>query len=172
MLSTDYIYKNKREFTMHQMVILWGEKASVPERDLTGLKRRVVSASHSDAGMHRHMGTRETKVGVREKRREPRFTTNDSASFQLLNPFSHECWRVWVLDVSKNGLGLFTPRPAIPGSDVKVRMKDCVAFGNTRYCVPTTEGFLVGVQLHDQISCCTTPKTAHTEATSGGRKTV
>jgi hypothetical protein len=89
----------------------------------------------------------------RDKRREPRFVTDGSALLQILNPFSDQYWHVRILDVSKNGIGLCMPTGVMPGSDVKVRMKNYVAFGKTRHCALTTEGFLVGVQIDDHIPC-------------------
>jgi hypothetical protein len=87
----------------------------------------------------------------RDRRREPRFVTDGSALLQILNPFSDQYWHVRVLDVSKNGMELCMPTGVMPGSNVKVKMEDCVAFGKTRYCALTTEGFLVGVQIDDHI---------------------
>jgi hypothetical protein len=88
----------------------------------------------------------------KDKRREHRFVANDSAVVQILNPFSDEYWGVSLLDVSKNGLRLHVPIGVMPGSLVKVRIKNGIAFGDARYCVPAIEGFFVGVQLHDYVS--------------------
>jgi hypothetical protein len=96
--------------------------------------------------------------------------TSNSALLQILNPFSDKSWYVQVLDVSKHGLGLWMPTGLMPGSDVKLRMKDYVAFGNARYCIVTIEGFLVGVKLHEQIPCRMLPERARTEDFPGGRE--
>src|SRR5580700_4599829 len=39
-----------------------------------------------------------------ERRRYPRLVTNDTASLQVLNPFSDSTWDVRIVDVSKGGL--------------------------------------------------------------------
>jgi hypothetical protein len=56
-----------------------------------------------------------------------------------------------ILDVSKSGLRLLMATNVMPGSFVKVRMKDYIAFGVARYCAPATEGFFIGVQLDDHV---------------------
>jgi hypothetical protein len=46
----------------------------------------------------------------------------------------------------------------MPGSLLKVRLKDYLAFDDARYCIPAAEGFFVGVQLHDYIPHGGVPK--------------
>jgi hypothetical protein len=94
----------------------------------------------------------------REKRREHRLATNAWAVLQILSPFSDEHLDVRILNVSKNGVGLYTPTGVMPGSLLKVRLKDYLAFGEARYCRPAAEGFSVGVQLHDYVSHGAAPK--------------
>ena len=93
----------------------------------------------------------------RNKRREYRFVTDDPAGLQILNPLSADNLDVRILDVSKHGLRLSMRSNVEPGSSLKVRMKDYIAFGVARYCIPATEGFFVGVQIHDYVSRRSTP---------------
>jgi hypothetical protein len=91
--------------------------------------------------------------GNRDKRRNPRFATNDSGVLQILNPFSVEYLEVKISDVSKEGMRLHVPMSVGRGSLVKVRMRTSLFFGEARYCEPAPDGFFnVGVQLHDFLA--------------------
>jgi hypothetical protein len=89
---------------------------------------------------------------LQDKRRDHRFITNDSAVLQIMNPLLDAISDVRIRDVSKNGLRLHVASGVMVGSAVKVRMKDYIAFGVVRYCIPSTEGFFVGVQVHECIA--------------------
>jgi hypothetical protein len=165
----EHVYE--QEFERYWTAFLWSEK-DPREIDLSQYKPCLESLSKSDdCSCERSVLSMKqaTQMG-REQRSEPRFATNTPALLQVLNPFSDECWHVHVLNVSKNGLGLYMAVAPMPGSAVKVRMEDCVAFGNIRYSVRTTDGFLVGVQLHDHILSCTTSRRIRTEAGPGERE--
>jgi hypothetical protein len=147
MPNSEHVYEQDFEVCQTEFVRTGQDPA--PEIHLSELKRCVESLSKSDDGPRKRtaLSTKQASHAVGEKRSEPRFLTRTPALLQILNPFSDQCWHIYVLDVSKNGLGLYMPVAPMPGSAVKVRMKDCVAFGNTRYSVRTAEGYLVGVQL-------------------------
>ena len=87
-----------------------------------------------------------------ERRHDHRFVMDDFAVFQIVNPFSAERFDIRLVDISKNGLGLHVHTGVIPGSLVQVRIKDHIAFGESRYCLPAPRGFFVGIQIHDYIS--------------------
>jgi hypothetical protein len=87
-----------------------------------------------------------------ERRHYHRFPTHDSAVLQIVNPFSVERFDIRLVDISKNGLGLHVHTGVIPGALVQVRIKDYIAFGESRYCLPAAGGFFVGIQIHDYIS--------------------
>jgi hypothetical protein len=167
MPNSDYIYE--QIFELRPTGLSRNRECPTLEVDLSGLHHRV---SKSD-GVFRErtapIATLATKGG-REKRSEPRFATSDSALLQILNPFSDKSWYGHVLDVSKHGLGLWMPTSLMPGSDVKVRMKNYVAFGNARYCIVTIERFLVGIQLHEQIPCRMLPERVRAEDHPGERE--
>jgi hypothetical protein len=155
MPTSEHVYE--QDFDCYPLGFLENGKDLAQKIRLSELKRCVGNLSKSDDGLRERTlpSTKHTTYGGREKRSEPRFVTNDSGFLQILNPFSDNMCRVRILDVSKNGLGLRLPTAALPGSEVKVGMKDYLAFGNIRYCVQTAEGFLVGIQIHDFISCRT-----------------
>jgi hypothetical protein len=95
------------------------------------------------------------------RRRHPRAAMGIAGVLQILNPFSDDCSEVRVLDSSEQGLKLYVPFSVMPGSLVKVRMNDNLAFGDARYCIPEGEGFFVGIQLHDYFPRATTRLGCH-----------
>jgi hypothetical protein len=129
-------------------------KHSVLEARLDEGKPRVFALSKEAEFLRELAGlsAKQTFYDGKEQRRDHRFAVNDPALLQILNPFADEYSDVAIVDVSKHGLRLHVPAEVMPGSLVKVRIKDDIAFGRARYCVPATEGFFVGVHLHDYIS--------------------
>ena len=130
------------------------EKHSVVETRLGDAKPRVAELTEEGKFL-RELAGLSAKQAIhdgKEKRREHRLVINEPALLQILNPFSDENSAVAVVDVSKHGLRLHVPAGVMPGSLVKVKIKDDIAFGRARYCVPAIEGFFVGVHLHDYIS--------------------
>jgi hypothetical protein len=86
----------------------------------------------------------------RERRRDPRFTTDSIGRLQVLNPFSAEYLEVNISDVSKAGLRLVVPSRVPRGSLLKVTINKSLFVGEARYCEPSSNSaFHVGVRLHD-----------------------
>lgn len=86
-----------------------------------------------------------------EKRREPRFITNDPAFMQSLNPLNLGLMSVQVLDVSRQGLKLRIEQRVLTGSEIQVELKDLFVLGLIRYCVPVGSLFLVGILVEDVL---------------------
>ena len=84
------------------------------------------------------------------KRVEPRFVTEGEALLQEIHPLSTERHKVQIVDVSKNGLGLSSPKAILPGTIVQLRIKDSVELGNVRYCSPCGDAFKIGVRLRGE----------------------
>jgi len=125
-------------------------KAAVMEAHLGECKPCVTKLSNADGSL-----SKKERVSVRqtiEERRDPRFATNGRGVLQIVSPYSAECLDVRVVDVSKNGLRVHMDASVMPGSLVKVKMKDYIGFGESRYCVAADKGFFVGVHLHDYIA--------------------
>ena len=92
-----------------------------------------------------------THSEVAQKRSEERFSTEGVATVQELHPLSLERHTVKVVDVSKNGLGIVSPKAMLPGTIVQLRMKDIVELGNVRYCSELGGGgFRIGVRLNGE----------------------
>ena len=84
-----------------------------------------------------------------ERRSNARVQTNDAAFLQVLNPLSTDRVEVRVLDVSEHGFKLLVEQFLQRGTTVQVRLKESIAKGDVRYCVPVKEGFHVGVYIED-----------------------
>ena len=84
-----------------------------------------------------------------EKRRYPRLGTDEPAVIQSLEPFATDAWDVRIVDVSRGGVRIQSPRPLAVDSLIRVKMKFSVACGDVRHCSPVENGFQVGVRLHD-----------------------
>jgi hypothetical protein len=81
------------------------------------------------------------KVDPTQNRSEPRFDTKGDGTLQEIHPLSLERHKVKIVNVSKNGLGLVSPKAILPGTIVQLRIKDIVGLGNVRYCSESHEGF-------------------------------
>ena len=86
-----------------------------------------------------------------EKRREPRFVTNDPAFVRSLNPLNLSLISVQVLDVSRQGLKLRIAQHVLTGSEIQVELKDLFVLGLIRYCVPVGSFFVAGVLVEDVL---------------------
>jgi hypothetical protein len=85
-----------------------------------------------------------------QKRTEPRFSTEGEGSLQELHPLSLDRQKINIVNVSKNGLGLLSPKAIYPGTIVQLRIKDIVELGNVRYCFASGDGFQIGLRLHGE----------------------
>jgi hypothetical protein len=86
-----------------------------------------------------------------EKRRDPRFVTNDSAIVHSLNSLSQDFTAVQVLDMSKQGLKLRIEQQILTGSEIQVKLKDLFVLGKIRYCVQVGSFFLAGILVEDVL---------------------
>src|SRR6266699_312810 len=86
-----------------------------------------------------------------EKRREPRFVTNDSAIINSLNSLSQDFTPVQVLDMSKQGLKLRIEQGILIGSEIQVKLKDLFVIGKIRYCLQVGSFFLAGILVEDVL---------------------
>ena len=90
--------------------------------------------------------------GAEEKRREPRYQTEDAVSLQALSPFSANRHLGKLADVSRSGMKIQTPVRVESGTLIKISLKNVIAFGESRYCVKMGDGFHFGVQLSQVVS--------------------
>jgi predicted anti-sigma-YlaC factor YlaD len=99
--------------------------------------------------LHRLQGKSESP----QKRSEPRFIAEGEAILQEIHPLSLDRQKVQIVNISKNGLGILSPKAILPGTVVQLRIKNHVELGNVRYCSALREdGFRLGLRLHDEDS--------------------
>lgn len=84
-----------------------------------------------------------------EKRREPRIPTHQLGILRL--PSTLERFGIEVLDVSRNGLRIRTPRFLSRGAVVVVDIRETVIQGEVRYCVEKDDGFQVGLYIRECV---------------------
>jgi hypothetical protein len=152
--NSEHVYKQDQDCGLYLARFLPNGRHSFPEARLDDGKPRDF-ALRKEAEFLRGLALLSAAQAIHEgneKRREHRFVVKDPAVLQILNPFSGEYSEVAIVDVSKHELRLHVPAEVMPDSLVKVRIKNDIAFGRARYYVPATEGFFVGVHLHDYIS--------------------
>jgi hypothetical protein len=89
--------------------------------------------------------------GHDERRSERRMATNDSASVQVISPQTLGHMDVQVLDVSRNGLKIRSPKFLHSGVILQMRLRDTLILGEVRYCVQTDDGFWAGLYIQDCV---------------------
>jgi hypothetical protein len=86
-----------------------------------------------------------------EMRKEPRYKTDEVVSLQTLNPFSPDRHSGRLADVSRSGMKLQIPVRVECGTLIKIGLKNMIAFGEVRYCVPVGDVFHFGVQVSQTV---------------------
>lgn len=90
--------------------------------------------------------------GVADRRTEPRFPVSDAVFLRSLAPALPDRWRVQIVDISKNGLGLLVPTPLPPGVVVQVQSGKTFALGEVMYYRQISEHqFHIGIKLQDVV---------------------
>ena len=87
--------------------------------------------------------------GSDNRRREPRFTTDEEVVVRLLNPFSASRTDARILNVSRHGLMLQLEANLYIGSTVQIRMKDTILLGEVRHCNQAGRAFHVGIVIRN-----------------------
>lgn len=83
-----------------------------------------------------------------ERRTEPRVPVDFPARLKLLDPVTsvgppHD---VQVVEISRNGLKIRTPRFLIPKTLVQIRFNGKVVLGEVRYCIRTNSDYHAGLK--------------------------
>ena len=85
-----------------------------------------------------------------QKRSEPRFSTEGDGTIQELHPLSLDRQQIKIVNASKNGFGVLSPKAIFPGTIVQLRIKDIVELANVRYCSASIDGYRIGLRLHSE----------------------
>jgi len=88
---------------------------------------------------------------LHERRKEQRYEIAESATITVCEPIVSIDIRGAVVDVSRSGCRVRTPKPVSSGADVLILVKQAAVFATVRYCRATEEGaFDIGVGI-DQV---------------------
>jgi len=82
-----------------------------------------------------------------ERRKFPRFKSDDAVKLILLSSSSQACIDVQVLNASSGGLRLWTGQSLATGTLVEIQRGNEIAVASVRYCVPADHGFHAGVRF-------------------------
>ena len=82
-----------------------------------------------------------------ERRKFPRFKSNDAVKLNLLSSVLQDSIDVQVLNVSNGGLRLWSSQSLAAGTLVEIQRGDEIAVASVRYCVPADHGFHAGVRF-------------------------
>jgi hypothetical protein len=97
------------------------------------------------------LGREQAVFDGKEKRTQPRRTTDTHGVLQRISPFFPDRVNVRILDVSGDGMRVGAPVSLEPGTTVKVRLKRTIAFGEVRYCRAVGSAYHAGVLLQNDI---------------------
>ena len=105
-------------------------------RHTSTLESHLLGCEECQERFSQSLGLRQAyhPIGRQNHRSEPRFSAGDEAVLQELHPLCVDRWKVKIVDVSRNGLGLVAPKAIMPGTLVRVRIKDSVELGEVRHC--------------------------------------
>jgi hypothetical protein len=84
-----------------------------------------------------------------ERRSDPRIPVNLEGRLKLLDPVTSigPPHPVKVLEISRNGLRIVTPRYLIPKTLVQIRFSGRTALGEVRFCLKAESEFQAGLKL-------------------------
>ncbi len=84
-----------------------------------------------------------------ERRREKRISVGIRARMKSVDPVTSlgPSLTVEVVELSRGGLKIKTPRELLPGSLVQVIAGSRIMLGKVRHCTRIDEGFALGVEL-------------------------
>ncbi len=88
-----------------------------------------------------------------EHRREPRVPVNFPGRLKLLDPVTsvgppHDAQ---VVEISRGGLKIRTPRFLIPKTLVQIRFNGKAVLGEVRYCTKADSGYFAGLKLTEDF---------------------
>jgi len=85
-----------------------------------------------------------------DRRVGPRFSASGTGSLRCFSPLLSERWPIQIVDVSRDGLGLFAPTSLSVSALVQVHVGDVFALGEVRYSRRVSDQqYRVGVRLLD-----------------------
>lgn len=109
------------------------------------VERHILSCSECTARLETV-----ARSAARDRRSEPRSPVSGTGILRSFSPLLPERWRVELIDVSNNGIGLLVPIRLQVGVLVQLRFGGRVALGEVRYSKQIADGRVrTGIRLYD-----------------------
>jgi hypothetical protein len=88
-----------------------------------------------------------------ERRGEPRVAVNFPCRVKQLDPVTsaHPPHEAEIVEISRAGLKIFTPRLLITKTLVQIRFNNQAVLGEVRYCIEVDGGYHAGIKLVDDF---------------------
>ena len=127
------------------------ERLTLIERHLLECKTCQAELSDCSRKQAKLLSIQGAHSSSTQRRSEERFRSEGEAILQEIHPLALERHKVKVVDVSRNGIGIISPKSILPGTIVRLRIKDIVELGNVRYCSPLdNQKFRIGLRLNGE----------------------
>ena len=111
------------------------------------LIQEALSSDVSDLALSLHPG--EIPEGPAERRKEIRYACHDAVQVRVL-PGDGRMVSGTMIDISKSGVRVEIPIPAVKGSEIEVMIpQEMIIFGEVRHSRRSGETYLVGVMIRD-----------------------
>jgi hypothetical protein len=129
-------------------------RGQLQEQHAGSLETHLLVCQSCQERLAQHFGplilhpTRRAKADRKDQRSEQRFIAGDNAIFQEMNPLSADRLQVRIMDVSKHGLGIVSPKSVFPGTIVKLQIGSTIELGEVRFCSALkTDEYRIGLRL-------------------------
>lgn len=98
--------------------------------------------------------TLSSEVDVRppDQRKEPRYAIPRGMKLNVRTSPEDEPVDAELRDISRNGVGLISPRVIPPGASIRFPFGSQQIFADVRYCCPTGTGFVVGALILEVVA--------------------
>jgi len=96
-------------------------------------------------------------VAPPDQRRERRYNIPKGMKLRVQTSRQSELLDAELRDISRNGVGLMSPRLISPGESISLPFGSQRIFAQVRYCCPAGAGFVVGALILEVVTEETTP---------------
>jgi PilZ domain len=87
-----------------------------------------------------------------DQRREPRYAIPRGMKLRVRATGQDQLVDAELRDISRNGVGLLSPRVMVPGASISFPFGSQQIFADVRYCCPTRAGFVVGALILEVVA--------------------
>ena len=94
----------------------------------------------------------EVDVRPPDQRRERRYAIPRGMKLRVRTSGQDELVDAELRDISRNGMGLLSPRVIPPGASISFPFGSQQIFADVRYCCPVRTGFVVGALIREVVA--------------------